>query len=189
MEDSQNHLAYNKSIESLDVVVLDESRAMQAITRTILQPLRLRRLRFFDNAEQALRDIHDEPPNLMIADWRMRLMPGPKLLKELRSKQSGPIACMPVLMTISGPTRREVELAYRYGAQAVIAKPFSPNAMQRRIQWLLQDARLMRLIDETYVIDGVKETLDERMEAMASENTYTEKTDGAPSAAGAGAAA
>lgn len=174
MEESQNHLAYNKSVELLDVVVLDESRAMQAITRTILQPLRLRRLRFFDHPDQALCDIHADPPNLMIADWRMSGTSGSKLLKSLRAKQSGHLACLPVLITISHSTRREVELAFRNGAHAVLAKPFSPNSMQRRIQWIVQDARPMKLAGESFIIEGVKEALDERQESLAGDHTYKE---------------
>lgn len=158
-EEAKNHLAYNLSLEQLEVVVVDDSRLNQTITRTFLQSMRMRRMRFYEDAAQAMREMVDDTPHLLIASWQVKDVPGQRLLKLLRNKRMGSLALLPVLITMATPTRREAEKAYRYGAQAIIAKPFSLMGLQKRIQWILEDSRTLSLEGETYTIDGVHKHL------------------------------
>ncbi len=161
MNDIKNHLAYGLTLEQLEIVVVDDSKLNQTIIRAFLQSMKVRRMRFYDEAVHALREIMDDTPHLLIAAWQMRDSSGQKLLKMLRNQRMGQAALLPALMTMGSPTRRDAENAYRHGANAVIAKPFSLTSMQKRIQWILEDQRGMVLEGETYVISGVNQHLDE----------------------------
>ncbi len=149
MEDTKNHRAIIQSLEDLDVVVVDDLRFTQMMMRTILLPLRLKRLRFYDTVESALKDMRDDPPNLLITDWRIQDKSGRRLVKALRDKHKEMAAKLPLLVTMSNPTRTEAEEALRCGAKAVIAKPFSQNSLQKRVQWIAKENRELKAVGKT----------------------------------------
>lgn len=172
MQDMKNHLAFNRTIEDLDVAVVDDSKFQQQITRAMLQPLRLKRLRFYDTAKEAFTNIRHDPPHLLLMDWRLEDMPGRKLITALRHQKLGLAAFVPVFVTMANPTRSEAEEAFRCGAQAVIAKPFSLSLLQRRLQWVVKDARPLKLSGQHFVIDGVNTILSEKTEVKRDTQEY-----------------
>jgi two-component system chemotaxis response regulator CheY len=172
MDESRNHLAYNCELADIDAVIVDESRFVQTLMRTILLPLRFKRIRFYNTAKDALDDILHDPPNLLITDWRVVDSAGRPLAKVLRHKQMGSAACMPILVTMAHPTRRDAEKAFRYGVQAILAKPFSQNALQKRIQWILKDRRPMTLASEHFIIEGLTAVLCEKLGVSRSQQDY-----------------
>lgn len=168
-DECKNHLAYNIPLEQLEIVIVDDSRLSQTITRTFLQPLRVRRMRFYEDAMQAIREMADDVPHLLIASWQTGNVSGQRLLKSLRNRQMGTLALTPVLIMMSNPIRRDAETAYRHGAQAIITKPFSLTGLHRRIQWMLEDSRPLCLEGDNYIIDGVKKHLAELQSKRSSD--------------------
>lgn len=158
------HAAFDTPLEELNVVVIDPSRTMQTILRSMLQQLRPRRIRMYDAATDALRDMLLEPPSLVLTDWRMEPVSGHRLLKVLRHKSMAPLCFVPIIVVTGQATRSSVESAFRIGAHAVMVKPIAPTALRQRIEWILQDDRPFSLVDENWVIDGVANVLDEQRE-------------------------
>jgi hypothetical protein len=68
----------------------------------------------------------------------------------------GRLACISAIVTISNPTKLDARNAMRCGAHAVVTRPFSQQALHRRVQWVLQDARKMQLAGEQFIIEGNK---------------------------------
>jgi DNA-binding response OmpR family regulator len=173
-EKPPNHAAYGVPIETLDVMVIDPSRTMQTILRSMLQPMRPRRIRIYDTAADALRDMLMEPPTLVITDWRMEPMSGYRLIKVMRHHSMAPLCFTPVIVVTGHATRSSVESAFRVGAQAVMVKPLAPASLRLRLEWLSQDDRPYRLTGDTWVVDGVSQVLDtqrekERLPAIIAE--------------------
>lgn len=169
-----HHAAYGASLESLDVMVIDPSRTMQTILRSMLQPMRPRRIRIYDTGADALRDMLMEPPTLVITDWRMEPMSGYRLIKVMRHHSMAPLCFTPIIVVTGHATRSSVESAFRVGAHAVMVKPLAPTMLRLRLEWLIQDARTFALDGDNWVVDGVAEVLDtqrekERLPSIISE--------------------
>ncbi len=63
-------------LEFLDIVVVEDSKPMQMILRSMLAGLQVRRIRVFENGKAALAAMLRDPPTLIITDLRMPGMSG-----------------------------------------------------------------------------------------------------------------
>lgn len=165
-------------MEMLDIVVVEDSKPMQTIVRSILAALNVGRVRIFDAADEAMQAMLSEPPNLIITDYRMSPMNGYQLLRSIRNRKMAPLCFVPVIMITAHSTRSVVEKAYRGGAHTVLVKPISPKVLQTRLEWVIRDDRPFE-VDETghCVVDGVSSLLDnhnERFIALTQAREYHE---------------
>ncbi|WP_349360841.1 response regulator [Stappia sp.] len=155
------HYAYGLDISDLDVVVVDDSKPMQAILRSTLLGFRVRRVRTYDTADEAVEVMRLDPPNFVITDWRMRPTSGIALLRNLRQRRMAPLCFLPVIFVTAHGTRTVIDRILRDGAQNVLIKPVSPSALHERIAWTLRDDRPLVMGEQgRYVIDGVADMLD-----------------------------
>lgn len=161
-ESRLRNAALGLTIEQMNIVVVDPSRTMQTILRSMLQQMRPRRLRVHDTALSALRDMVMEPPHLVISEWKMEHMSGYGLIKIMRHESMPPLCAVPAIIVTGSATRSAVEGALRIGAHAVLAKPVSPAVLRQRIEWICRDERPLVLSHHHYVIDGVLSALDQQ---------------------------
>lgn len=154
--------AVGVAIEQMNIVVVDPSRTMQTILRSMLQQMRPKRLRVHDTATAALRDMVVEPPNLLLCEWKMEHMSGYSLIKIMRHRSMAPLCAVPVIVVTGSATRSAVESALRIGAHAVLAKPLSPAALRQRMEWIARDERPLVLSRDHYVVEGVHSALDQQ---------------------------
>lgn len=153
------HRAYGVAIESLDVAVVEDSRPMQTLLRSMLAAQHVGRIRVFDGAEQAFQQMLHEPPHLLIADWKMKPVSGYQLLRAIRHKDIAPLCTVPVIMISGHATRGLVEQAFVAGAHSFLVKPIAPAVLYRAIMRVLADRRSFQLEGDALVIDGVTEKL------------------------------
>ncbi len=153
------HTAYGLPLEELDLVAIDDSKAMQGIYRSVFSTLRTKRARVYGDPERAMNAMLNEPPNVLLLDWRMEATSGAKLLRTLRLKQMDPLCFLPVIVVSAYGTQSTVELAYRLGANGFLLKPISPESLVKRLQWVTNDERNLLLENDRYVIEGVEEKL------------------------------
>ncbi len=174
----KTHASFGLPTELLDIVVVDDSRPMQTILRSILFACSVARIRMFDSAEEALQSMLAEPPNMIITDYRMSPMNGYQLLRSIRNRNMAPLCYVPVIMITAHGTRSVVEKAYRGGAQCVLVKPISPSVLQKRLEWISRDSRPFEY-DETghCVIRGVEAILDQHQERFETLNQAREYHD------------
>lgn len=164
---SNHHAAYGLTFEELDVVVVEDSRQMQTILRSILLSFKVERVRVFDTVDAALEAMLNEPPNLIISDWRMEPATGYQMLRLIRHKNMAPLCFVPLLFVTAHGTRAFVEKAFRAGAHHLLAKPVSPSMIHARLNWLLNDAREF-IPDKNgfYSIEGVGLLLEQQAGKM-----------------------
>ena len=80
----------------------------------------------------ALREVHRQPPDLVILDVRMPRMSGIEVCRELRA---GPrTAAVPIIMLTARARPQDLEQAYAAGATDYVVKPFSPRDLLRRVE-------------------------------------------------------
>ena len=162
--EAQRNAAFGMDPEDLDIVVIDPSRTMQTLIRSMILPMRPKRLRFHENATDALQAMMLEPPTLVFSEWSMRPMSGNRLLKIMRNRKLDTLCFVPVIVVTGDATRRNVETALRAGAQAVLAKPVSSTDFRKRIDFVLSDERPFEPVGDSFVVSGVAALLDKRRE-------------------------
>jgi two-component system chemotaxis response regulator CheY len=153
----RHHAAYGLGFESLDVMIVEDSKVMQSILRSVFNSLKVGRLRVYGDGTDALAAMLSEPPNLIVTDWNMKPMSGYRLLKSIRSAGMTPLCRIPAIVVTAHATRSMVDKAMRVGAHHVVAKPFSPAALVARLESILADQRPMVLdeVRQTWRIEGV----------------------------------
>ena len=75
------------------------------------------------------------PPDLVILDVRMPRMSGLEVCRELRAAPH--TAHVPIIMLTARARAQDLEQAYAAGATDYVVKPFSPRALQERVESLL----------------------------------------------------
>lgn len=148
----RHHRAFGAAVESLDIVVVDDAKPMQTILRSILIAAKVERVRCFDDAESALAAMTVEPPTLAIVDWGMRPTDGLTLVRTMRQPEAGALALVPVVLITAHPTKSLVGRAIGLGVHSVVAKPFSPATLMRRLEAILSDDRQFEIDEETGAI-------------------------------------
>lgn len=148
----RHHRAFGAAVESLDIVVVDDAKPMQTILRSILIAAKVERVRCFDDAESALAAMTVEPPTLAIVDWGMRPTDGLTLVRTMRQPEAGALALVPVVLITGHPTKSLVGRAIALGVHSVVAKPFSPATLMRRVEAILSDDRQFEIDEVTGAI-------------------------------------
>jgi two-component system chemotaxis response regulator CheY len=161
MSDIRISRAHGVALEDLDVVVVDDSKPMQTIVRSMLNAARVHRVRTFDNAGEAYRAMLVEPPHLLVTDWNLPDTDGLQLVRSLRDPRSGPLVGVPAILITGHATRRLVEKAIASGVHFVLAKPLSPSNVLKRIGAVIHDERRF-VLDRSrgyHVLEGADELL------------------------------
>jgi two-component system phosphate regulon response regulator PhoB len=83
----------------------------------------------------ALHEARRRPPDLVILDVRMPRMSGLEVCREMRATPQ--TADVPILMLTARARTQDLEQAYAAGATDYVVKPFSPRALQERVESLL----------------------------------------------------
>lgn len=159
--------AFSKTLDSLDVAIVDEERGMTTILRALLISFGLRRIRMFENPEKALGELQDDTPDLIITRDRMKPIDGASFIRLIRQDRTVPLCFAAVIMVSANPDRRVLEMALKAGAHQLLCLPVSAQTLHKRIKWLTQDDRGFEKENGRYAIDGVSELL-ERCRAKGS---------------------
>lgn len=92
-----------------------------------------------DGAE-AVGSLGDHRPDLVVLDWDIPVISAREILA-IAGDRTGPgRGPIPVLVTMSRPTRSAVEAALKAGASGILAAPFSPGELRRRLTRMLPKA-------------------------------------------------
>lgn len=117
----------------LRVLIVDDSRAIQAIIQRVLQSASLGPLsiELAMDGEQALRLVNSFQPDLVISDWHMPKVGGLEMLQTLR--QIG-MHDVKVGFVTTETAARHLDQARSNGALFVINKPFKDEDLLREVQ-------------------------------------------------------
>ncbi len=123
---------------SLRVLVVDDSRAIQAIIARVLQNAGLgpMEIEMASNGDQALRMVTAHPPDLVISDWHMPVVSGIEMLQTLRQLGGNHVK---VGFVTTETADRHLDQARSNGAVFVINKPFKDDELLREVQAALAD--------------------------------------------------
>lgn len=148
---------------TLEVAVLDASKYDLSLARLMLSQIGIRQTRVYDQPFHALDELMIQPANLFIIDSNLpENISGLRLIRCLRSPELAPLCFTPIIVTTRAPTHRFVEAAVRCGSNFVIAKPYSSQVLQQRIDRVMADAGRLELRDTHYVHAEVMDSFEAR---------------------------
>jgi two-component system, chemotaxis family, chemotaxis protein CheY len=120
----------------MKILVVDDSKAMRAIVKRALSTLeRVAGATIIEAADgrAAFAAVRTEHPDLIMSDWNMPEMTGIELLQAL----NGAGVAVPFVFVTSGSTPEMRALATIHGAASLVAKPFTPETVDRALAEVL----------------------------------------------------
>lgn len=119
----------------LDVLVVDDQRAMRSLVQSSLLEMGVRSIRECADGEEALRELKVRPAHLVVSDLNMPNMDGLQLLKAVRSTPTLSRTAF-ILLT----SRGEMELvkqAIALGVNNYLRKPFAMGDLRKKVEAVL----------------------------------------------------
>lgn len=140
-----HHNALNKTVEELNILILEDNMSMVKIYKHILGNFGVKNISFSTNVEDAKEIVKIEQPDLIICDFILngndQYNNGLAFLRWIRQVDMAPACFTPVLMSTGHASRRIVLEFNKYGASAIVVKPLSPVILKQRIDSILMDTR------------------------------------------------
>lgn len=141
----------------MKILIVDDSRAMQAIVRTALLQAGLGELEIVAaESGHAAHEIlqRSPPPDLILTDWHMPGMTGLELLQLVRQMELAEVE-LGFITTETQPDR--LAQAHRNGAAFVLNKPFRDEALIDEVRDVIQrrPSRVRPLVAEISAMDAL----------------------------------
>jgi two-component system chemotaxis response regulator CheY len=108
----------------LAALVVDESLYIRRILRDMLGRVGIKRVQEAPDGAEALGLLGESKPDLVILDWDLAILSGEEFIRLRRSPTTSPAPTVPIILTLSKPTRYVVDRAIALGVNEIIAKPF-----------------------------------------------------------------
>lgn len=154
---SKNNAAYGLPLNALSVVVVEPSKAMQNIMRSVLTLIKVSRVRVFENSNDAIRAMYSERPHLILTDLAGEATGGTDLINLIRRPDMVPLCYVPVIVVTADTSHSSILQALEAGAHYVMSKPVSPSKVEKVIRWVSSDTRPIALNNARFEISGIEE--------------------------------
>jgi len=112
----------------MKILVVDDSKAMRGMIRRTLRQAGFGSHQVIEanSGEEALKEIVQQAPDVVLCDWNMPVMTGIELLQRLRSSGKQ----VPFGFVTSESTDEMKKLATQGGASFFLSKPFTVESFQ-----------------------------------------------------------
>lgn len=100
------------------------------------------RVKSVASAEQALRHITADPPDLVISDLMMAGMDGLDMCRRLKGQEE--TAHIPIIMLTARTSVMDIRTGYESGVDDYVTKPFNALVLQARVKNLLEGRRTLK---------------------------------------------
>lgn len=126
---------------NLRVLVVDDNAALRGLLRVSLQAFGCHRVVEAACANRAMEILRTEHVDLLITDWKMKPRDGIDLVRELRDPMRSPAPYLPVVMLTAYSDAGRIREARNAGVNEFLIKPFTADALARRLRDVLTDSR------------------------------------------------
>lgn len=134
--DSENSAMSLTSLSSLKVCLVESSSMQAQLVQHMLKQLGIQQIQSVHSAQDALAEMARAKPDVVISSLYLPDMPGTELVRTMRD--SSDLEWVPFIL-ISSETRPQVlDPVRQSGACCIIAKPFTPEQLQRALDTVLE---------------------------------------------------
>jgi len=130
-----NHTETQQNIDTISVMVVDDSITVRRITSKILEKNNFHVILAKDG-EDALEQLQISTPNIILSDIEMPNMDGFELLKNLKNSEK--YKNIPVIMITSRTADKHKNYAFELGVNGFLGKPFNEEELLEKINELLK---------------------------------------------------
>ena len=95
----------------LNLLIVDDSKHMRTLVRTIVNSLGILEVYEAENGEQAYKALEDFPADIIIVDWNMSPIDGIEFTRQVRTNYDSPNAYVPIIMLTGHTQMKRVEIA------------------------------------------------------------------------------
>lgn len=111
---------------------------MRAILRSVLAGFGIRSIHEACDGAEALEQVVDRRPDMVLCDWGMNPFGGNEFLQILRKDRDPVMSTTPVLVVTAHANRKTILEAVKIGIHGFVAKPISPAILYRHIGEILE---------------------------------------------------
>ena len=125
----------------IKVLIIDDSRSMRAIVRSILMQLGSTIIREAGDGALAFKEMQSFPCDLIIVDWNMEPLDGLDFVRLVRTAKDSRDPFVPIIMLSGFTELRRIEEARDAGVNEFLAKPCSVELVRNRILSIFNNPR------------------------------------------------
>lgn len=137
---------------SATILVVEDEPAIQELVACNLELAGHRALRA-DSAEEALRIVGDELPDLIVLDWMLPGISGVEFARRLRADKR--TQSVPMIMLTARAEEQDKLAGLETGADDYMTKPFSPRELNARVKAVLR-RRAPQATDDMVSLSGLR---------------------------------
>lgn len=124
-------------LSGLKVLLIDDSRSIRTVLRTLLRGLGIVRISESRDVEEALLVARLCRPDLALVDYDLGLMSGLDLIRRFRDVMASPAPALPMILLAPPGMPHLVRGAEAAGADAILPKPVNAGTLGKRISDVL----------------------------------------------------
>jgi two-component system chemotaxis response regulator CheY len=129
------------TLQSLQVLLVDDNQHMRAITSAILQSAGIRKIRECGDGSAALEVLRDHPIDLAIVDFNMFPLDGVEFTRLVRNSPDSGNPYLPIIMMTGHSEKSRVVEARDAGVTEFVVKPITARAILERINVVIYRPR------------------------------------------------
>lgn len=136
-----NGQAVPRALTKLKVLIIDHSRFTRAIIRNALNTYGISETTEAMDTATGLDILRSDPIDLVVIDLEMPLLDGSDFTKMIRTGGDVPDAEVPIMVVSGFSDRNRITKAMNAGINDYLTKPFSPEALYRRVHDVIMRPR------------------------------------------------
>ena len=129
------------NLEALSLLVVDDNKHMHMVVKAILNSMRIKNIRFSDNAADAFMEMRQWHPDIVITDWAMEPLDGLDFVRLVRKGADSPNPYVPIILLTGHTEMHRVLEARDAGVNEILAKPISIKSLYSRIVSIIETPR------------------------------------------------
>ncbi len=132
-------------LTNVRILVVDDQRFARQVIRSLLGVLGCVRVTEASNGEDAWKIIQEDPPDILITDWKMEPVDGFELVKRIRTHQDNLNPFLPIIMVSAYSEATRIISARDTGINEFVMKPVSAQTLFGRLNSVIENPRPRRM--------------------------------------------
>lgn len=128
-------------LSNIDVLIADHDRAIAIVLRDMLRAMGFKNIRLAHDGREALEQLRNSPPDILVTEWNMPLLDGITLTQSLRYAPNQKLRYLPVVMLTARSAQQEVITARDAGVSEFVVKPFTVRNLVDRVKQLINQTK------------------------------------------------
>jgi CheY-like chemotaxis protein len=128
-------------LENVTVLLVDDSRSMRDLMKTILRELGVQRIDEAGSGAEGLEWLHEGKYDIVFVDWMMEPIDGWEFVRFVRNSIDSPNRYIPIIMITGHSEAHRVRAARDIGVTEFLVKPVSAKAVAQRLEAVIHHPR------------------------------------------------